>query len=98
MNLQVRVNIDQKSHKIHFGIQSWYDSSDVLILSYKLREKFWSNLRAYLRRVAVSESLVPAEPLELQIEVQDEEWVSKIDVGVSSIVPRLYTTLTQSDR
>lgn len=44
--------------------------------------------RALLLGVTVLESLVPAEPLELQVEVQDEQGVRKVDVGESSVIAR----------
>lgn len=42
--------------------------------------------RALLRRVAVFEAFVPAQALELKIEVKDEKWVSEVDVSVAAIV------------
>lgn len=41
---------------------------------------------ALLRRVAVFEALVPAQALELQVEVEDEKWVGEVDVRVAAIV------------
>ena len=39
--------------------------------------------------MAVLEALVPPKALELKIEVQDKEWVGKVDVGVATVVTRL---------
>ena len=43
----------------------------------------------YLGGVAVFESLVPAQTLELEVEVKDVDRVGEIDVGVAPIVPCL---------
>lgn len=37
--------------------------------------------------VAIFKSFVPAQPLKLQVEVKDEEWVSEVDVSEATVVP-----------
>ena len=39
--------------------------------------------------MAVLEALVPSQALKLEVEVEDEEGVSEVDIGVPSIVTRL---------
>ena len=42
---------------------------------------------ALFGRVAFSEALFPSQTLELQVEVQDEQRVCKVDVCIAPIVP-----------
>ena len=77
-------------HRLHIVLQLLHN---ILILQGGNIHIFALNVgikeRALLRRVAVFESLVPAETLELEVEVEDEERVREVNVGVAPIVARL---------
>ena len=77
-------------HRLHIVLQLLHN---ILILQGSNIHIFALNVsikeRALLRWVAVFESLVPAETLELEVEVEDEERVCKVDVGVAPIVSSL---------